>query len=96
MITGNRPTSFSLNNIILSDIVRGNGTITFKAALNKFIDSSGNESTTGFIPTLIILNGFKTPIIPPILKPTIITPGSYEIPGQNNILTTAYTESMIK
>lgn len=64
VIKGNRPHNFSVNNIILSNIIRDNGIITVQVSLDSFINNSGEESTSGFTPVEIVLTGFKSDIKP--------------------------------
>ena len=59
LITGDKPEGFTKENIILSKVARGNGTITFNATLNKFIDAEGKEATEGFTSVEMTFNGFK-------------------------------------
>ena len=91
LITGDEPEGFTKENIVLTNIIRSNGKITFNAFLNKFIDDNGVvQENNKFIPVNITFTGFK------ILKPTNITSGNINLPGQSNNLSSAYTDEMIK
>ena len=90
LITGDKPEIFAKENIILSNVVRGNGKITFSASLNKYINDEGKEETTNFKAVKITFNGFK------VLIKTNITSGEITPNGVGIFFTKDYTDEMIQ
>lgn len=59
LIIGDRPKGFGRENIILTNIKRFKGEITFNVSLKKYIDNNGIVTIIGFETREIIMNGFK-------------------------------------
>lgn len=78
----NAPDKFSINNIILENIIKDNlkGEIRFKMSLNLYIDFDGSLSTIEKVfQEQVVLTGFK------IVLPTLINATEIDATGKNTL-----------